>query len=425
MNSDLRQSCRHPSRIAAVLLLLSSRFAVAQPAYDIVELPPLNLSGDSHARGINESGTIVGMAYMPDGRYRAALWDGGIPVDLSALTGFVYSHANDISNEGMVFGRSGDSCQTNDPTCWVSSAPHSLPDVNRAHVEIYTTNESGVAIGEAYDSCSRPWNDTAVRWEHVVQDDTWLVSVLPPLAGHSESGAFGVNHAGVVIGFTGNSGGTADLRACQWMGGEPSLLPDLGGGYSIGMAIDTTGRFAGYSRTTGGQYRAYYHDGMAAINLGTLPGYAYSAATSLNDAGTVIGFAFNGSTEDRILPYWFPNPNHRAFVWQEGVLYDANALIPSGTGWTSLESLTGINNRGQIVGIGVRGGRHRGFLLTPILQGDLNCDLAVDLADVPHFVAAVLATGQTGCDPDRADMNDDGLINGNDIQPFADRLLSP
>lgn len=426
MKSALRNSRRRFSRCVIVMLLILPPFAVAQPAYEILELPPLNLNGDSHARGINDAGTVVGLARMPDGSYRAARWDEGIPVDLGAMTGFQYSHANDIRNDGVVFGRSGDSCQLNDPTIWQSSVPHPLPDVDRAHVEVYVTNETGVAIGEAYNSCTRPWNDTAVRWQYVAQDDNWVVSLLPPLTGDPESGAWGVNDAGVVIGFSGNSAGTAHLRACQWVGGAPSLLADLGGDYSIGIAINSAGRFAGYSRTSGGTYRAYYFDGATAVNLGTLPGYAYSAATSLNDAGTVIGFAFNGSTEDTILPYWFPNSNHRAFIWRDGVMYDANALILPSSGWTLLQSLTSINNRGQIAGIGVRNGKVRGFVLTPILPGDLNCDLAVDLADVPHFVEALLATGNfTGCDVNRADMSQDGLIDGGDTRQFVAALLAP
>lgn len=425
MNRPYRLSYACRVKYTFVAMLIAPGFATAQPAYQIVELPPPNLNGRSMARGINESGTVVGEALMPDGRRRATRWDEGLPVDLGALSGFVYSAANDISNDGKAVGRSGDSCQLNDPTIWDSSGPHPLPDVARAHIEMYIVTETGIAIGEAYDSCTRPWNDTALRWQYDAQNTAWAASFLPPLSGDSESGAFGVNEAGVAIGFTGDSGGTAHLRACQWIGGVPSLLADLGGDFSIGMAMNTAGRFAGYSKTTGGDYRAYYFDGTTAINLGTLPGYAFSAATSLNDAGTVIGFSFNGSTEDTILPYWFPNPNHRAFLWKNGVMYDANALIPPGSGWTLLQSLTSINSRGQITGIGNRNGKVRGFVLTPILPGDLNCDLRVNLDDLPHFVAALLGTGFTGCDLNRADMNHDALIDGRDIRPFILAMTAP
>jgi hypothetical protein len=57
--------------------------------------------------------------------------------------------------------------------------------------------------------------------------------------------------------------------------------------------------------------------------------------------------------------------------------------------------------------------------------GDMNCDDAVTVADIPLFVQALLATGAFGgCDINRADMNEDGLTNGRDTQPFVAVLLA-
>jgi hypothetical protein len=57
--------------------------------------------------------------------------------------------------------------------------------------------------------------------------------------------------------------------------------------------------------------------------------------------------------------------------------------------------------------------------------GDMNCDGALNIADIPLFVDALLATGTFGgCDINRADMNADGLINGRDTQPFVASLLA-
>jgi probable HAF family extracellular repeat protein len=43
---------------------------------------------------------------------------------------------------------------------------------------------------------------------------------------------------------------------------------------------------------------------------------------------------------------------------------DLNKLIPAGAGWL-LEIAYGINNAGQIVGLGVHNGQEHGFLVTP------------------------------------------------------------
>ncbi len=59
-------------------------------------------------------------------------------------------------------------------------------------------------------------------------------------------------------------------------------------------------------------------------------------------------------------------------------------------------------------------------------NGDMNCDGAVDVADIPLFVQALLEDSDFGgCDINRADMNADTLIDGLDTQPFVAALLAP
>jgi hypothetical protein len=58
-------------------------------------------------------------------------------------------------------------------------------------------------------------------------------------------------------------------------------------------------------------------------------------------------------------------------------------------------------------------------------SGDMNCDGALNIADIPLFVDALVDTGSFGgCDISRADMNGDTLINGHDTQPFVAALLA-
>jgi hypothetical protein len=66
----------------------------------------------------------------------------------------------------------------------------------------------------------------------------------------------------------------------------------------------------------------------------------------------------------------------------------------------------------------------------PILMGDLNCDGALDLADVPPFVQALIdpagyAAAHPTCDIDRADMNGDTRRDGADVARLVDALLAP
>ena len=53
-----------------------------------------------------------------------------------------------------------------------------------------------------------------------------------------------------------------------------------------------------------------------------------------------------------------------AFVYSAGRMQDLNALIPAHSGWVLTEA-TSINDAGRIVGEGLPNGVERTFLLTP------------------------------------------------------------
>jgi hypothetical protein len=56
-------------------------------------------------------------------------------------------------------------------------------------------------------------------------------------------------------------------------------------------------------------------------------------------------------------------------------------------------------------------------LRLPMIKGDMNCDGAVNLFDVPLFVEALLTPGSfSGCDVMRGDMQSDGKVDGRDVQ---------
>jgi probable HAF family extracellular repeat protein len=96
--------------------------------------------------------------------------------------------------------------------------------------------------------------------------------------------------------------------------------------------------------------RAQYH---AAQDLGTLNGGSYNFATSINDSGTVVGFAELTTEPVFVLSI------ERAFIYSGGAMTEIGALasIPS--------AATGINDSGTVVGeydTGSNGSQHNGFI---------------------------------------------------------------
>lgn len=56
--------------------------------------------------------------------------------------------------------------------------------------------------------------------------------------------------------------------------------------------------------------------------------------------------------------------------------------------------------------------------------GDVNCDSAVNAADIPEFIAALIGN-YTGCDISLADMDLSGIVNGGDIPLFVQAITGP
>ncbi len=81
---------------------------------------------------------------------------------------------------------------------------------------------------------------------------------------------------------------------------------------------------------------------------------------------------------------------NRAVHWENDQIVDLNTLIPPKSGWV-LTKATGINENGQIVGVGSLGGDpFRAFILSPA-QGcpaDINHDGQFDFFDVSAFLSA-------------------------------------
>ena len=127
-------------------------------------------------------------------------------------------------------------------------------------------------------------------------------------------------------------------------------LGDLGGGESGAWGINNSGQVVGQSRLSAVSLHAFLYEGTTMKDLGTLSSYygSSSMAFGINNSGQVVG-----------------ESDGKAFLYDGGNMIDLNTLLPTGSGWV-LSNVNGINDSGQIVGYSYINGYQRAYLMTPV-----------------------------------------------------------
>jgi probable HAF family extracellular repeat protein len=198
-----------------------------------------------------------------------------------------------------------------------------------------------------FDQAGSPFNE--------YQNPPLPVSNTLSLPGYDLTTVVGSNAAGQEIGAS-----FSDLTSTGWLnnagwiysGGQFTILPFA---QSAPTAINASGQVVGNEFDNSGSHAFLYSIGHIA-QLGTLGG-ASSGATSLNDQGQVVGWA-NVACAPGTPSY---AQTSRAFLYENGQMYDLNNLLSKGTPPLDLGLALGINNMGQILAAG----DSQVYLLTP------------------------------------------------------------
>jgi uncharacterized membrane protein len=391
-------------RILIAFVLLLVPIASAQ-IYTVTDLGPLSPTA------INTWGQVVG-----NFNGKAFIWTQfSGRRGLGTLTGGTYSYASGINDLGVVTGTA------DGPGTVISEGvpqfPDSPPPSNQACSDltqpfVWTPRNGMQGLGAAevpevdqapFDWCQIPFygsgiNDRGQVVGYTTVYSSYQYAILWTSAGgvtflSGDSGAGNwpptmanrVNNEGQLVGQSDNSPYSG--HATSWKSGVALDLAMLDGGASSANGVNDLGQIVGWSTTT-----LLSEDGCWAfgpdditecplnavlwkangqiVNLGTLPGDAFSSASNINLLGQVIGSSGNtvafqwnqGEPEVGESPIAVVG---RPFIWtQSNGMRDLNTLILASSGWT-LNTATGINIWGQIVGSGTLNGRERGFLLTP------------------------------------------------------------
>ena len=344
---------------------------------------------NSAALWINANGLIAGLSengesdplYPGLGEVHAVLWQHGNMTDLGTLPeGGYESEANSVNSSGQVVGAAlnttpdANSMQAGTFWLWGGIVPPYLYqtraflwDKQKGMQDLGTLpggtdaqalliNERGQVVGYSYTGSTQ----TGVCFPLATSSFLWEKG-----KGMVDLGGFGgtctaatdLNNQGQVVGLSTVTGDSFQ-RAFIW---EHGLIHDLGGslgGKSTGaFVMNDKGQAVGFANLAG---EATYHATLwtqvgKMTDLGTLGNDPCSYATGINARGQVVG----ASTDC--------NSVFRAFLWEDGSLFDLNALIAPGSSLSLTQTYT-INDRGEIAGVGKEkdgSGNDHALLLIP------------------------------------------------------------
>jgi probable HAF family extracellular repeat protein len=342
------------SRIS-LLVVFQGVYAVGQQqehhhSYQVVDLGFLGSGQLVSAFAINEPGDAVGRAEPAPGSSRAFMYTRGVMSDLGTLPGKAFSRAQGVNNRNQVVGWSFSDRFGSDAHAFIYERAmvdlHPLVSLGGSASFAAAINEAGHVTGDALTL-----NDAA--------DHAFLLRHGSSLDLGTLGGTFSVGdaiNANDQVAGASTLAGDSVGHAFVWNGGMADI-ECLGGSWCEALAIANDGTVAGYALLPGDVLQhafRYRHGVLRDLHLDPLP--ANSAALGINNSGDIVGFASPTSSD--------VFAGNIAVLWCSGNAVDLNSAIAPTSGW-QLYRAAAINDRGQIVGVGLHNGAVRAFMLVP------------------------------------------------------------
>lgn len=337
-------------------------------------------------RAINDRGEVVGyvesVRLEPRNRFggvtvvtRAFLWRSGTMTAPFAPSKSKGSDVLAINNKGDILGRllsvrasGGDRCVLLRGGREYELVPpyRSLLRPHRSLlIEPSALDDTGLVVGDA----EAPAGPLDSRYRACL----WRSPGKRPLILRGGTGAFGIDGSGR-IGLAQSKTVDNEAYTCEVSlydhGRVTRIGPRSGFPRVVALAMNRSGDVL-LEASTSDWYQANFEKAflwskgvlMALPLLADRMGTEGAQVARMNDSLVVVG------TASRLVsppPHGVARLSYYAicFDCRTGLYADLNSLVPASSGWT-LEQATGINDRGQIIGVGQHRGKKGAFLLTP------------------------------------------------------------
>lgn len=300
----------------------------------------------SNGLDINASGQVTGWSDRGLGVVRPFLYTPGSGMtDLGALGG-VSGSGNALNDAGQVTGWAHTAGFDGHAFLYTpGSGMTDLGTLGGQESEGYAINNSGQVAGR---STTAAGNDHAFRYS--AGGGMLDLGTLGGLA----SGAQAINASGQVTGWATRADGSTHA----FLYTDSTGMTDLGmlnyTQWDVGVDINSQGQVIGRYMLPGYKFGAFmYTPGGGVVDLGNLGG-GETDIYALNDAGQAVGWSRFNQWNDT-----------RAVVYRDGSLVDLNDLIGNAASQWVLEKASDINDRGDIIGMGLFEGSWHAFLLRP------------------------------------------------------------
>jgi len=351
--------------VGAAVALAALPAAFAQPSFFVTELPiPAGYEACAPYQ-INDQGFVAGDSQRGSDRV-ATIWKSGTVKLLGKLDKGTYSSAMAVNSTGVAVGDGDDG--DGRPLGWVTSSGKlvNFYSNNGGNTRPIAINDAGLVGGYFIKGFDAQWRGGI--WKIDPKDARKsTLTTLPILAGGDPTTASAISSAFnknmEAAGYSSNS--AIGQHAVFWKNDAAHTIVDLGvfgsDWTSLAYSLNDLGQVVGQSNPPFSNRPVLWQNDTAhtAVELPLLPGDNYGSAQLINNAGTIVGYSAVSE------PGTWNVTASKIAIWIGGTPYDLQSLIvQSGTGWT-INSITSINNLGQMTALATRDGAMRAVVLNP------------------------------------------------------------